>query len=304
MVEQLISIFVLFTIAIYLVLSEDNCRILQFLDAKDGSALEKHVIGTIALNSEHSCRVQCYLENACVSYNFGKRVTGDEVCELKNSTDIQHPDDLKPRVNFIYRGAENSCGTTSFMNGGTRQSGFLPHGYRCLCAAGFTGLKCETDIDDCSANPCHNGGSCRDLVNGFKCDCPEGYLGTLCDTAPSECKQYKFLNDSDRHSDFGRGDRKCDKNLPEDWYRFSAGAGTSISTHCLTHHRCGTDMPGWMDGAHPTVDEGVVSRKVCFHGFNNCCHLNIIINVRNCSSFFVYRLKPVSICPSRYCGKS
>ena len=33
----------------------DNCRILQFLDAKDGSALEKHVIRTIALNSEHSC---------------------------------------------------------------------------------------------------------------------------------------------------------------------------------------------------------------------------------------------------------
>ena len=76
------------------------------MDAKDGSALEKHVIRTIALNSEHSCRVQCYLENACVSYNFGKRVAGDEVCELNNSTDIQHPDDLKPRVNFIYRGAE------------------------------------------------------------------------------------------------------------------------------------------------------------------------------------------------------
>ena len=80
----------------------DNCRILQFLEAKDGSALEKHIIRTIALNSEHSCRVQCYLENPCVSYNFGKRVAGDEVCELNNSTDIQHPDDLKPRVNFIY----------------------------------------------------------------------------------------------------------------------------------------------------------------------------------------------------------
>ena len=76
------------------------------MEAKDGSALEKHIIRTIASNSEHSCRVQCYLENACLSYNFGKRVTGDEVCELNNSTDIQHPDDLKPRENFIYRGAE------------------------------------------------------------------------------------------------------------------------------------------------------------------------------------------------------
>ncbi|RMX46721.1 hypothetical protein pdam_00015671 [Pocillopora damicornis] len=159
------------------------------------------------------------------------------------------------------------------------------------------------DINECSPNPCYNGGSCRDLVNGFKCDCPRGFLGTLCDIAPSECKQYKFLNDSDRHSDFGRGDRKSDKNLTEDWYRFSAGAGTSIPTHCLPHHRCGTDLPGWMDGAHPTVDEGVVSRKVCFHGYHNCCHRHIMINVRNCSSFVVYRLKPVSICRRcRYCG--
>ena len=28
--------------------------------------------------------------------------------------------------------------------------------------------------------------------------------------APSECNQYKILNDSDRHSDFGRGNQKCD----------------------------------------------------------------------------------------------
>ena len=130
------------------------------------------------------------------------------------------------------------------------------------------------------------------------------YSNTFSFLATSECKQYKFLNDSDRHSDFGRGDRKCDKNLTEDWYRFSAGAGTSIPTHCLPHHRCGTDMPGWMDGAHPTVDEGVVSRKVCFHGYYNCCHRHIMINVRNCRSFFVYRLKPVQVCASRYCGKS
>ena len=40
--------------------------------------------------------------------------------------------------------SQNSCGTTPCMNGGTCQSGFLPHGYRCLCAAGFSGLKCET----------------------------------------------------------------------------------------------------------------------------------------------------------------
>ena len=122
--------------------------------------------------------------------------------------------------------------------------------------------------------------------------------------AASECNQYNILNDSDRRNDFGRG-KKCDRNLTEDWYRFSAGAGTSIATKCISKGQiCGTDLPGWMDGAHPTVDEGVVSRKVCFSGYYECCYRHIMINVRNCSSFFVYRLKPVSICPCRYCGKS
>ena len=130
------------------------------------------------------------------------------------------------------------------------------------------------------------------------------YSDTFLILAVSECNQYKILNDSDRRNDFGRG-KKCDRNLTEDWYRFSAGAGTSIATQCIPDaQRCGTDLTGWMDGAHPTVDEGVVSRKVCFSGYYECCYRHIMINVRNCSSFFVYRLKPVQVCHSRYCGKS
>ncbi|CAH3143575.1 unnamed protein product, partial [Pocillopora meandrina] len=111
------------------------------------------------------------------------------------------------------------------------------------------------------------------LVKRHHLPCAAGLTGPLCQY---ECNQQKILNDSDRHSDFGRGDRKCDNHLTEDWYRFSAGAGTSIPTHCLPHHRCGTDLPGWMDGAHPTVDEGVVSRKVCFHGYE--CNQYKILN--------------------------
>ena len=137
----------------------------------------------------------------------------------------------------------------------------------------------------------------------LKCHMLE-YSNAFSFLAPSECNQYKILNDSDRRSDVGRGDRKCDRNLTEDWYRFSAGAGTSIPTHCSPKLRCGKDLPGWMDGAYPTVDGGVASRKVCFHGYGKCCYLNIMINVRNCSSFFVYRLKPVQYCNSWYCGKS
>ena len=35
------------------------------------------------------------------------------------------------------------------------------NGYSCACRSGFTGSRCETNIDDCARNPCRNGGTCR-----------------------------------------------------------------------------------------------------------------------------------------------
>ena len=39
-----------------------------------------------------------------------------------------------------------------------------------------------TDIDDCSSNPCQNGGTCIDGVNMYTCNCGVGYNGDHCDT--------------------------------------------------------------------------------------------------------------------------
>ena len=38
------------------------------------------------------------------------------------------------------------------------------------------------DIDDCSPDPCLNGGTCRDGVNSFTCTCALGYNGITCST--------------------------------------------------------------------------------------------------------------------------
>ena len=55
-------------------------------------------------------------------------------------------------------------------------------GYVCICDAGYDGTLCDNNIDDCSPNPCLNGGSCTDGVNSFTCSCAAGYEGDTCGT--------------------------------------------------------------------------------------------------------------------------
>ena len=42
---------------------------------------------------------------------------------------------------------------------------------------GYTGTHCQTDTDECSSNPCQNGGICQDLINSYRCSCPIGFEG-------------------------------------------------------------------------------------------------------------------------------
>eukprot|EP00058_Branchiostoma_floridae_P018716 XP_002604205.1 hypothetical protein BRAFLDRAFT_211279 [Branchiostoma floridae] len=72
-------------------------------------------------------------------------------------------------------------------------------------------------------------------------------------------------------------------------------------------HRCSTHAPVWMKGKHPTVEQGVVRRKVCAFWEEEECHWSWKINVRACpGGYYVYKLPKPKICYSAYCttGKS
>ncbi|KAM6981316.1 protocadherin Fat 4 [Aplochiton taeniatus] len=59
--------------------------------------------------------------------------------------------------------------------------------YACSCRPGYDGALCQTDIDECLPSPCHNGGTCANLVGGFSCSCPQGFTGTACERDVNEC---------------------------------------------------------------------------------------------------------------------
>ncbi|KAI8500842.1 hypothetical protein Bbelb_216600 [Branchiostoma belcheri] len=74
----------------------------------------------------------------------------------------------------------NDCSPNPCKNGGNCND--LGNSFQCACAAGYEGDTCQTDINDCSPNPCQHGGTCTDLVNGFQCECLSGYSGDNCES--------------------------------------------------------------------------------------------------------------------------
>lgn len=111
------------------------------------------------------------------------------------------------------------------------------------------------------------------------------------------------MRSEDRSTSFRDPDvQKCDTYLTPGWYRFSLQAGEHMPTKCVPKFSCGTYAPGWLEGEHPTVAEGVVQRRVCFHSERDCCENAVLVRVKNCGDFYVYRLVALPSCPFRYCG--
>ena len=116
------------------------------------------------------------------------------------------------------------------------------------------------------------------------------------------CYHYKNLSDANRNRIHKTsGAVLCDSQFSGGWYRFVGAAGTKMPITRVPAKRCGTIRPGWLDGAHPAVEDGEVRRTVCFSDRPTGCRKKIIISVKNCGSYFIYKLYKSS-CPSRYCG--
>ncbi|XP_071622275.1 protein crumbs homolog 2 isoform X4 [Heliangelus exortis] len=98
---------------------------------------------------------------------------------------------------------EHECPAPRICNG---TPGLLE--YQCVCLPGFTGVDCNTDINECESSPCKDPGSdCVDGVNGYTCECQAGQDGEGCQTESSLCSSQPCLNNGTCVE--GPGDYTC-----------------------------------------------------------------------------------------------
>ena len=115
-----------------------------------------------------------------------------------------------------------------------RHANFCVHGScalygvneNCDCTGtGYTGKRCETEIDECEGRPCENEGICIDNVGSFECNCSgTGYNGTICDINIDDCETsecvHGFCVDGINNytcdcNDTGHTGGKCDTDIDE-----------------------------------------------------------------------------------------
>ncbi|XP_053355426.1 sushi, nidogen and EGF-like domain-containing protein 1 isoform X2 [Clarias gariepinus] len=127
----------------------------------------------------------------------------DDVVEVETTTNVGYPgrwvfriDDAQVKVGSCNDSASVCPHLRPCLNGGRCIDDCITGNpsFTCSCLAGFNGRMCQIDIDECSSNPCQNGGTCTDKVNSFTCQCPPGFTGTLCETDIDECQENPCLN--------------------------------------------------------------------------------------------------------------
>uniref|UniRef100_A0A8C6SK78 Neural EGFL like 1 n=1 Tax=Neogobius melanostomus TaxID=47308 RepID=A0A8C6SK78_9GOBI len=74
-----------------------------------------------------------------------------------------------------YEGNGSVC--RAVCEDGCRNGGTCAAPNSCLCATGFTGPHCDSDVDECSEAPalCHNHSHCVNLPGSYHCDCRTGF---------------------------------------------------------------------------------------------------------------------------------
>ncbi len=130
-------------------------------------------------------------------------------------------------------------------------------------------------------------------------------------TTPSvdPCYNYTSLDEPRRATDNSYNNNyyyntMCDYNVEwKGWYRlFNNNQTAQMPESCVNFGMCGTYHPLSLNGTHPQLEDGVVTRQVCVSLGGNCCdYTSHPIRVKACpGNYYVYEFVKPTFCGA-YC---
>ena len=167
--------------------------------------------------------------------------------------------------------------------------------YTCECVAGYNDKNCSTNIDDCSPNPCLNGGTCRDGINDYTCECVVGFTDKNCSTNIDDCSPNPCLNGTctDGINDYtcecvvGFTDKNCSTNIDDCSPNPCLNGGTC--TDGINNYTCDC-VAGFADkNCSTNIDDcspnPCLNGGTCTDGINNyTCDCVTGFTDKNCST--------------------
>ncbi|XP_069841013.1 uromodulin-like [Dendropsophus ebraccatus] len=272
-------------------------------------------------NSGNCSDVQCHLNATCENYVGYKQQCVCKEGFIGNGSNCFDIDECAGNswwhaTPYLYTSCVNSIGS-----------------FNASCYSGY--IYEETngciDIDECASdypNGCHPLAICINTDGSYFCYCSYGYFGDGKQCVENECLQSTTCNDSSTDCIKDLTSHTCTNpcfnyttitSSPSGttstyyslysgpykygWYRFGGGA-LQIPEYCLPSGTCGSYTPIWMNGAHPTINDGIVSRTACVSTNNRCCMGYFSMPVKACpGGYYVYKLDGIFFY-NYYCLKS
>uniref|UniRef100_A0A8B9HLB7 UMOD/GP2/OIT3-like D8C domain-containing protein n=1 Tax=Astyanax mexicanus TaxID=7994 RepID=A0A8B9HLB7_ASTMX len=97
----------------------------------------------------------------------------------------------------------------------------------------------------------------------------------------------------------------CDSNFNwNGWYRLLYyGMNIRMPESCTTYDRCSTSITFWLNGSHPQISDGIISRQACGSWTRGCCEFYVSIQVKACpGNYYVYEFINPNFCNAAYCA--
>ncbi|XP_073447245.1 sushi, von Willebrand factor type A, EGF and pentraxin domain-containing protein 1 isoform X2 [Aquarana catesbeiana] len=155
----------------------------------------------------------------------------------------------------------HDCFLKPCQNSGTCKQ--VGSGYTCTCLKGYTGTKCEINIDDCKSMPCRNNGICKDGIGKFECQCAAGFKGALCEENINECASHPCTNEGSCVDGVNMFHCRCPNGFLGT--RCEIEIDECLSKPCLNNGEC-RDLKGDFQCVCPPGYAG----KVCEHNVDEC----------------------------------